>query len=112
MSIFDNTNLHQELNNAFQTIANANEINLINVSIMPNYVHLTLSFPPRKAAVNIIKALKGRSAFLLLKQHPEIRNHQNWDNHLWSPSYYLSTSGVIDKNAIKAYLQNQQNNAH
>ncbi|WP_408621594.1 transposase, partial [Limosilactobacillus galli] len=39
------------------------------------------------------KALKGRSAFIFLRRHPEIRQSQYWGCHLWSPSYYMSTLG-------------------
>jgi len=38
----------------------------------------------------MLKALKGVSARLLLKAHPEIRS-QLWGGHVWNPSYFIAT---------------------
>ena len=42
------------------------------MEVMPDHVHVLISFPPSKAPTSAIKALKGRSAFIFLKPHPEI----------------------------------------
>ncbi|RXT17792.1 IS200/IS605 family transposase, partial [Lacticaseibacillus chiayiensis] len=57
-----------------------------------------------------IKALKGRSAFIFLKRHPEIRDSQDWGGHLWSPSYYMSTLGNMSKDVVENYINNQKYN--
>lgn len=73
---------------------------------MPDHVHLLLSFPPSKAPTLAIKSLKGRSAQLFLKNHPEIGKSQYWVGHLWSPSYYMSTVGNMSKEIVEKYLEN------
>ena len=40
------------------------------MKVMPDHVHVLISFPPSKASTSAIKALKGRSAFIFLRRHP------------------------------------------
>ena len=55
------------------SVAFDNEIIIEKIEVMPDHIHLLVSFPPRKSAVDVIKALKGRSAFIFLKRYSEIR---------------------------------------
>ena len=86
-------------------VAKDNEIVIEKMEVMPDHVHVLISFPPSKALNSAIKALKGRSAFIFLKRHPEIRQSQYWGGHLWSPSYYMS------KDVVENYINNQKYNA-
>ena len=81
-------------------VAKDNEIVIEKMEVMPDHV-------PTSA----IKALKGRSAFIFLKRHPEIRQSQYWGGHLWSPSYYMSTIGNMNKDVVENYINNQKYNA-
>ncbi|MDF4191641.1 IS200/IS605 family transposase, partial [Ligilactobacillus salivarius] len=65
-----------------------------------------------KSAVDVIKALKGRSAFLFLQTHPEIRQKQYWGGHLWSSSYYLGSLGNMSKDVVERYVNDQKYNAY
>lgn len=69
-----------------------------------------ISLPPSKAPTSAIKALKGRSAFIFLRRHPEIRQSQDWCGHLWSPSYYMSTLGNMSKEVVEQYINDQKYN--
>ena len=58
-------------------VAEDNDIVIEKMEVMPDHVHVLISFPP-----SAIKALKGRSAFIFLRRHPEIRRSQSWGGHL------------------------------
>ncbi len=75
---------------------------------MPDHIHMLISFPPSKAPASAIKALKGRSAYIFLQNHQEIRCSQYWGGHLWSPSYYMSTLGNMSKEVIEKYINDQK----
>lgn len=64
---------------------------------MPDHVYMLISFKPKYAASNVVKALKGHSAKIFFKNHPEIKADKLWGGHLWSHSYYMSTLGNMDK---------------
>ena len=91
-------------------VAEDNEIVIEETEVMPDHVHVLISFPPSKAPTSAIKALKGRSAFIFLRRHPEIRQSQYWSGHLWSPSYYMSTLGNMSKETVEKYINDQKYN--
>ena len=102
--------LADEMKSILQKVADDNEIVIEKMAVMPDHVHVLISFPPSKAPTSAIKALKGRSAFIFLKRHPEIRRSQYWGGHLWSPSYYMSTLGNMGKDVVETYINNQKYN--
>lgn len=108
---FNTPALVQEMQYLLLQTAEKNKIVIEKIAVMPDHVHLLLSFPPSKAPTSAIKALKGRSAQLFLANHPEIRKDQDWGGHLWSPSYYMSTLGNMSKGTVQKYLENQRYNA-
>lgn len=102
--------LANEMKEILIGIAEANKIVIENMEVMPDHVHMLISFPPSKAPTSAIKALKGRSAYMFLKRHPEIRQSQYWGGHLWSPSYYMSTLGNMSKDVVERYINDQKYN--
>lgn len=102
--------LANEMKEILSGIAEANKIVIENMEVMPDHVHMLISFPPSKAPPSAIKALKGRSAYMFLKRHPEIRQSQYWGGHLWSPSYYMSTLGNMSKDVVERYINDQKYN--
>ncbi|MFR0524927.1 IS200/IS605 family transposase [Ligilactobacillus salivarius] len=102
--------LANEMKEILSGIAEANKIVIENMEVMPDHVHMLIIFPPSKAPTSAIKALKGRSAYMFLKRHPEIRQSQYWGGHLWSPSYYMSTLGNMSKDVVERYINDQKYN--
>lgn len=105
---FTTDELQDEMKNILQIVADDNNIVLQTIEVMTDYVHVLLSIPPSKAPIDAIKALKGRSAFIFLKNHPEIKKTQYLGGHLWSPSYYMSTLGDMSKDVVEKYINNQK----
>lgn len=77
------------------------------MEVMPDHIHLLISFKPKYRPTDIVKSFKGHSAKIFLKNHPEIRNSQFWGGHLWSHSYYMSTLGNMSKDVVEKYIRNQ-----
>ncbi|UVW04550.1 IS200/IS605 family transposase [Limosilactobacillus fermentum] len=102
--------LSNEMKSILQLVADDNDIVIEKMEVIPDHVHVLISFPPSKAPTSAIKALKSRSAFIFLRRHPEIRQSQYWGGHLWSPSYYMSTLGNMSKEVVEQYINNQKYN--
>ena len=100
--------LSEEMKQILSFIAKDNNIVIEKMEVMPDHVHVLISFPPSKAPASAIKALKGRSAYIFLKRHPEIKQPQYWGGHLWSPSYYMSTLGNMSKEVVEKYINDQK----
>lgn len=68
--IFTTDELSNEMKEILWQVAEDNEIVIEETEVMPDHVHVLISFPPSKAPTSAIKALKGRSAFIFLRRHP------------------------------------------
>ncbi len=77
------------------------------MEVMPDYIHMLISFKPKYKPTDIVKAFKGHSAKIFFKRHPEIKNLKLWGGHLWSHSYFMSTLGNMSKDVVEKYIRNQ-----
>lgn len=105
---FTTPELSNEMADILKYIAGLHDIQVEKLEVMPDHVHMLISFPPKLSATNVVKALKGGSARLFLEKHPEIRQKQYWGGHLWSRSYYMSTLGNMSKDVVEQYIANQR----
>lgn len=109
--IFTDIVLAQEMKDILLETAELNEIKIEKIEVMPEHIHLLISFKPSKSGSSVVKALKGRSGRMFFKNHPEIKQNRMWDGHLWSPSYYFVTVGSMSKEMIEKYLKDYIYNA-
>ena len=59
---FSTKELADEMKDILRMVAKGNEIVIEKMEVMPDHVHVLISFPPSKALTSAIKALKGRSS--------------------------------------------------
>ena len=104
---FTTPELVQEMKDILLRIAQLNDVTVEELEVMPEHVHMLISFKPKYTPTNIVKALKGGSARLFLKKHPEIKHDKFWGGHIWSRSYYMSTLSNMSKEVVAKYIQNQ-----
>ena len=90
-----------------KTICDTRNWDILELVVMEDHIHLSLSASPSESPTAIVKILKGVSAKQLFAQHPELRNAL-WKGSLWSPSYYVGTAGDVSAEIIQRYIQNQQ----
>lgn len=105
--IFTTPELVSEMKDILQHTANVSGYTIETMEVMPDHVHLLIGFKPKHAPTSVVKTLKGASARLFFKAHPEIRAHRMWGGKLWSNSYYMSTLGAMSKDVVERYIQNQ-----
>lgn len=107
MPVFTTETLVSEMKQLLAELADINEIQIEEMEVMPEHIHLLISFKPKYAPADIVKYLKGHSARRFFQMHPEIRNQEFWGGHLWSHSYYMSTLGNMSKDVVERYIRNQ-----
>lgn len=105
---FTTPQLSQEMQDILIHIANLHDIKIEKMEVMPDHVHMLISFPPKYSATNVVKTLKGGSARLFLHNHPEIKQRQYWGGNLWSRSYYMSTLGDMSREVVENYIAAQR----
>ena len=55
-----------------------------------------------------MKALKGVSARLIMKELGNTFRDKLWGGHLWNPSYYIATASENTESQIRQYIQEQK----
>lgn len=105
--VFTTPELVQEMKDILVKLGELSDVQIDTVEVMPDHVHLLVSFKPKYAPTDIVKALKGGSARLFFKVHPEFKAQKFWGGHLWSNSYYMSTVGDMSRKTVERYIANQ-----
>lgn len=108
-SIFDTESKREELKSLLYNFADKNGTTIEVVEIMPDHVHMVLSIPPKFAPSSIVKSFKGAAAREWFKLHPEDKK-KLYKGHLWSPSFFMRTVGVVSREIVMTYVQNQLTN--
>ena len=70
------------------------------------HIHILFSATPTTDLPKFINSLKGVSSRILRKEFPEIIKIL-WRSVLWSPSYFLCTTGQVTLDQLKTYVENQ-----
>ena len=110
--VFSTPELVKDMKDLLLYIAKLNEVTVETMEVMPDHVHMLISFKPKKAPTDVVKALKGGSARMFLEKHPEIRKKYYWGSaHLWTRSYYMSTLGNMSREVVENYINNQYTNS-
>ena len=81
------------------------DVSIEAMEVMPNHVHLFLSFDPRLGIHKVITALKGTTSRLLREEFPSLKSRLP---SLWTRSYFCCTVGHISEAAVKSYIEEQK----
>lgn len=108
-SIFDTNEKQEELKTLMSSFAEKNGSTIETIEVMPDHVHLILSFPPKFAPSSIVKSFKGAAAREWFKLHPEDKQ-KLYKGHLWAPSFFMQTVGIVSRETLMGYVENQLTN--
>lgn len=100
--------IEQSLIHILNNIADDNGFQILEANTDQDHVHLLVSCSPQHYIPNIIKALKGVSARLLMKKYGDNLRNQLWGGHLWNPSYFIATVSENTESQIREYIQKQK----
>lgn len=81
------------------------KVDIIEMEIMPDHVHLLVEVDPQYGVHKVIKLIKGRSSYLLRKEFKSLITKLPT---LWTNSYFISTVGGAPLAIIKQYIENQK----
>ena len=80
-------------------------IEVIELEVMPDHVHLLVDVDPQFGVHKAIKNIKGRTSHILRKEFPWLKTRIPT---LWTNSYFISTVGGSPLSVIKQYIENQK----
>jgi putative transposase len=93
------------LREIFYQVAKENDVEIKSLEIMPDHVHLFISFDPRVHIHTLIRKFKGRSSRILREKYPSLKSRLP---SLWTRSYFCCTVGCISEENVMKYIENQK----
>ena len=100
--------IESRLKEILDKIANDNGYKIITINGDLDHIHLLIECTPQHYIPNIIKALKGVSARLLMLEYKDELKKKLWGGHLWNPSYFISTVSENTEEQIRNYIKSQK----
>ena len=99
-------NIASRLKELVYEIAGDIQVDIIEMEIMPDHVHLLMEVDPQFGIHRAVKAIKGKTSRLLRSEFRTLRSRLP---SLWTNSYFVSTVGGAPLEVIKQYIENQKN---
>ena len=96
---------------AIRKAACEHRIKIHELEVMPDHVHMLCSLPNRMSDSRALALLKGRSAFLILKNKPKFRLRYP-KGHFWSAGNCATTVGYNTIDIVQKYIRRQQDHHH
>lgn len=81
------------------------EIQIDQMEVTPDHVHLFVKCKPTLAVHHIINQLKGYTSVILRREFPKLKSRLPT---LWTRSYYVESVGHISEEAIRKYIEDQK----
>ena len=79
---------------------------VVEIEVMPDYVHLVVRCDPQFGIAKLVRRAKGRTSHDLRAEFPSLKRRLPT---LWTNSYFVATTGGAPLSAIKQYVENQRN---
>lgn len=77
---------------------------LIALEIMSDHVHFFINAPTNESPAEIARWVKGRASKQLREEFPNLKKLPS----LWSPSYFVATTGQVSTEIVKKYIEGQK----
>ena len=85
-----------------------NGFQIFDMNLEVDHIRMLINCTPQHYIPNIIKAMKGVSARLLMKEFGDDLRSKLWGGHLWNPSYFVATVSENTEEQIIEYIRSPQ----
>jgi putative transposase len=93
------------LKELLKQIAQEIRVDILEMEIMPDHVHLLIEVDPHFGIHKAVKRFKGATSRYLRLEFPHLKSRLPT---LWTNSYFVSTVGGAPLEVVKQYIQNQK----
>lgn len=95
----------QRLKELIVGVASELRVDIIEMEIMPDHVHLLLEVDPQFGIHRAVKNIKGKTSRILRAEFISLRTRLP---SLWTNSYFVATVGGAPLEVIKQYIERQK----
>ena len=100
-----NNGVDERLKELINNICQELHVDLIEMEVMPDHVHLLLKVDPQFGIHKVVKRIKGISSRILREEFSWLKSRLPT---LWTNSYFVSTVGGAPISIIKQYIESQK----
>ena len=97
-----------EVRNCIRAFSKQKEVELVEMSIKPDNVHVLVLVPPKISISDYCGIVKGRTANLVFNKYRDLKDIPCWSNHFWTEGYCVEIVG-LDSERIRKYVTYQEN---
>ncbi len=94
------------LTELFQECVDLNDWQIEELNIQKDHVHLLIRLRANISLSKVVQVLKGGSSRIIRKEFPELKEFL-WGESFWADGYFAETSGTLDLESVRRYIQNQ-----
>ena len=98
--------LRKQLGKILRGLAKHKESRIVEGHLMPDYVHMCISIPPKYSVSNVVGYIKGKSAITIARRFGG-RTRSFTGEVFGARGYFVSTVG-LDEEMVRAYLRDQE----
>lgn len=80
-------------------------VNIVDLEIMPDHIHMQLVVEPQFGIHKAVKSLKGYTSKILRDEFPYLKTKMPT---IWTNSYLVSTDEDLSSDVIRQYIDNQK----
>lgn len=95
----------QDLRTLLGQKADALQVTIEALEIMPDHVHLIVAADPTDAPQRLANQFKGFTSRILRQRYAHLRSRLPT---LWSRSYFVSSVGQVSEESVKRYIETQK----
>jgi putative transposase len=88
-------------------VAERHHIDVIELSVMPDHIHIVVQLPPTMSVSQALHLLKGASSYELFRRQPLFR-YRYARGSFWSPGKFYRSVGDADTTTVLEYVKNQR----
>ena len=105
--VFNQLKTKEAVKELLRNIAQMYDMQIDEIEVMSDHVHLLLSAPPRIAPSRAVQILKSVSTKALFKHYKWLKSLY-WGGEVWVGGYFVRTAGPgLTKESIKEYIKEQ-----
>lgn len=105
--VFVQEETKQQIKELLRKIAAEYDMQVGEIEVLSDHVHLTLCAPPKIAPARAVQILKSVSTQMMFQRYSWLKSHY-WGGEVWVQGYFVRSVGPgLTKEQIEKYIQEQ-----
>ncbi len=97
--------ISKRVEGVFKEVAKVYEFDIERMAVVEDHVHIFLLAPPKYSPGEIVRILKSKSAKVVFREFPEVRE-ELWGGEFWSDGYFVRSVGdEVTAEVIRKYIE-------